>query len=67
MVLLTMVYGLLKIQILVLQVLVMQIRQGILMIEKTLLVDVSILETTWFLGTARNKILSPCRLQRQST
>ena len=35
--------------------------------RKVLLMDVSILETTWFLGTIRNKILSPCQLQRQST
>ena len=63
MVLLTMDYSFLNIQILVLQGIVMPIGQKMQMIEKILLVDVFILKTIWFFSTARNKILSPCQLQ----
>ena len=60
-------YGFLKTQILVLRGIVMQIELEMQMIEKAPLVDASILEIIWSLGTARNKTPSPYQLQRQNT
>ena len=46
------------------QVSVMQTGQGVLMIEKAPLEDVSSLEAIWFLGLVRSKTVCPCQRQR---
>ena len=67
MVLQIMVFGFLKTQTLVLQVIVMLIGQAMLMIEKVHLVDVFTLVITWFLGSVRNRTQFLCLLQKLST
>ena len=67
MVLLTMEYGFLKIQILFLQGIVMQIGQKMQIIEKAPLADASILAIIWSLGTTRNKIPSLYQLLKENT
>ena len=59
-------FVILRILMRVLQVLVMQIGQGILMIGRAQVDAVSTWQIIWFLGIVRNKILFLCQLLNRS-